>query len=502
MSWGLKNISKNFGAVKALDNVSLTLETGKAYGLVGANGSGKSTLIKTLTGVVSPDAGDVYKDEEKLSIESPRDSHDYGIYASHQDLSLAPELSVLDNLLLKMESRKKRFFLDRGEMVKKAKEVLDRTRQDISFNEDVKNLTRNEMQMVENLKLVVRNPELALFDEPTSYLTDEGIEDLFKIIDELVEEGKTVLFVSHRLGEIFEECEKTIVLRSGEKVGEFDLSQMSEEELAEEMVGSDEEGRLSLERSEMDISVSEKKSGSEAFFSVENLNLSDLEGSLSFEAAKGEIIGISGLTGQGQSDMLRSISGVDPTDGEIRLDGDLLDIGSPNDAIENSIIYVSGDKDLEGLLPPRSVKENIALIRNGSKWLISLVDEGMEEDLANKMVGELNIDCEGIDEKARSLSGGNQQKLFLGRGLGEDPKVLLLNDPFKGVDIMTKNSITGKLSEIKEDRVVIFYSSEVEDIVPIASRVLVMYEGEIVAEFEGDEINRDKIEEASIRGES
>lgn len=502
MSWDLKNISKNFGGVKALNDVSATLEEGEVYGLVGANGSGKSTLIKTLTGVVSPDEGELLREGEKLNIESPRDSHRYGIYASYQNLSLAPQLSVLDNLLLGIESKQKKVFLNREEMVERADEILSLVRTDIPLNENVENLSRNEMQLLENLKLFARDPDLALFDEPTSYLTEKSIEDLFQIIDKLSGEGKTVVFVSHRLEEVFEKCGETIVLRDGNKVGKFDLSQISEEELASKMAGSEEEVKSTLEKVEKEESVSEEKPEAEAFFSVKNLTNPNLLGGLSFEAAKGEVIGIAGLTGQGQSSMLKSLYGIIPSSGEIRLDGKNLDVNSPKDAIENNIIYVSGDKDLEGLLPSRSVKENIALIKNSAKRLTSLVDEEMEENLADRMVGELSIECESIDEKALSLSGGNQQKLFLGRGLAEHPKVLLLNDPFKGVDVMTKNSITRKLSDLKKDRVIIFYSSEVEDIVPIASRVLVMYEGEIIAEFVGEEISPDKIEEESIKGGS
>lgn len=500
MAWDLKNFSKNFGGVNALNDVSATLEEGKVYGLVGANGSGKSTLIKTLTGVVSPDEGELFKEGEKLEIESPRDSQRYGIYASYQNLSLAPHLSVLDNLLLGIESKQKKFFLNRDEMVEKAEEILSLVRADLPLNENVENLTRNEMQLLENLKLFARDPDLALFDEPTSYLAKKSIEDLFQIIDKLREKGKTVVFVSHRLEEVFEKCEETIVLRDGNKVGKFDLSQMSEEELASKMAGSKEKVKSGLEKGEKEKRITEEKPEAEAFFSVKNLTNPNLLGGLSFEATKGEVIGIAGLTGQGQSSLLKSLYGIITSSGEIRLGGKNLEVNSPKDAIENGIIYVSGDKDLEGLLPSRSVKENIALIKNSERRLVSLVDEEMEENLADRMVGELSIDCESIEEKAFSLSGGNQQKLFLGRGLAEDPKVLLLNDPFKGVDVMTKNSITRKLSDLKEDRVIIFYSSEVEDVVPIASRVLVMYEGEIIAEFVGEEISADKIEESSIRG--
>ncbi len=499
--WEIKNISKNFGGVNALSDFSVSMEEGKIYGLVGANGAGKSTLVKCLTGTVAPDKGGIYKDGEKLVIESPRDAYSYDIYASYQEGSLAPHLTVLENMLLGVEPKKQGVFLNHDEMITRAKNLLDLVEEEIPLDEEVKNLSEAKKQIVEVLKVLPRGPELALFDEPTSFLSEDQIESLFKIIRDFAEDI-TVVFVSHRLDEIFEICDEVIVARNGNMIGKFDTEEIDEDSLSVKMAGSEELARSSIGQLTTGKEKSPEETGGGApLLSVSNLTVENRLKDLTFNVGKGEILGIAGLRGHGQSALLECLYGLIPYEGSTKLEDQNLSIDNPKKAIENGLIYVSGDRDEEGILHSRSVKENIALIKNGANWLISPVDEDMERDVSNQMVDELDIECENLEAPASSLSGGNQQKLFLARGLAEEPEVLLLNDPFRGVDVMTRRNVLEKLCKIAKDRAIIFYSSNVEEVASIASRVLVMYEGKVIAEFKGEEINPDEIEEVSIRGE-
>lgn len=497
--WEIRHISKNFGKVNALSDFSVSLDEGKIYGLVGANGSGKSTLINILTGTVAPDEGDIYKNNKKLSIKSPKDAHEFGIYASYQDMSLSPNLTVMENILLGVELKQYGILMDHNEMIERASEVFELLDKEIPLEEKVKNLKDNEMQIVEIAKLIFREPELALFDEPTSFLSEDQIDSIFEVIHDLADQDTTVIFVSHRLKEIMEICDEVVVAREGNQIGKFNVNEVDEGYLSAKMAGVDESKGEVEERfvSEEDFL---KESEVDSFFSVSDFTTPDRLSGLNFNVDEHEILGIAGLKGQGQAELLKALYGLVPHEGAIKHKGRNLEIGGPRDAIENGMIYISGDRDSEGILHSRSVKENIALIKNAYKMLVEPADEDMEKEISSRMIDELDIECGSMEDRASSLSGGNQQKLFIARGLAENPRVLLLNDPFRGVDIMTRRSVLRKLSNLAEERAIIFYSSDIKEIASVASRVLVMYEGEIIAEFKGGEIDKDMITEVSIKG--
>ncbi|MCD6536166.1 MAG: sugar ABC transporter ATP-binding protein [Thaumarchaeota archaeon] len=489
MPWEIRNFSKKFGAVIALSNVSIVLDENTVYGLVGANGSGKSTLIKALTGVISLDSGELYENGVKRIIKSPFDAHKYGIHAAYQDLSLAPHLSVLENLLLGIRDSRSKI----NDVIRYAMEIFRKLAANIPLDEKVESLTQEEKAIVELTKLFIRKPRLALLDEPTSYLTLDKVGKLFELINEL-KKSTTIVFVSHRLDEVFKICDKIIVLRDGKKVFEADAKETSVEVLIDKMVGETKKTKLPTLEHPTQMKVQEK-----AILTIENFSAGKIK-NFSLKVSMGEIVGIVGLAGHGQSDLLRSLFGMMRFKGSIRFEGRNLNLKSPEDAIKRGIVYVSGDRNTEGIFPHRSVKENLALIKNASNPLFFPVNERAEEKIASQMVKELSIDCESLDQPASSLSGGNQQKLFLGRGLSIKPKVLILNDPLKGVDIMTKMSFSNKIKKISEECAVIFFSSDVTELLPIASRIVVIFEGRKVAEFSREKLDTEKLLKAMLTG--
>lgn len=490
--WKIENYSKHFGKVTALAGVTITLEENKAYGLVGANGSGKSTLVNLLTGCLRQDTGRLFEDGKEIIIEKPKDALRYGVCAAHQDLSLVSDLPVVNNLLLGNETKRRGNFLDFSKTIERAREILQRMNVDIPLNRKVGDLTRDELQIIEIAKALVFNPILVFFDEPTSFLIEDQIKRLFEIIEELKRRA-TVVFVSHRLGEVFEVCDEVIVLRDGKNVARFDLKKANLNEVVRAMVG----GKIiaaSLRKKKKSKVLGKKK----PFLSIEKLNARKIE-NLSLDVKKGEIVGLAGLVGHGQSDLLKALYGLISSRGSIKLEGKKLLITSPAEAIKGGIIYISGNT-AEGIFPPRSVKENIAVIRNTSKPLFAHVNNKMDQNLANMMVKKLSIDCRNIEEPVRSLSGGNQQKVFVVRGLSVEPNVLLLDDPLKGIDIMTKREFSKIITEFSKRNAVLFFSTDISELLPIASRILVMYEGKIVDQFSGKRMRKDKILATAIRG--
>jgi ribose transport system ATP-binding protein len=495
--WELEGLTKSFGAIRAVEDFSCSLEEGRVYGLVGGNGAGKSTLVKLVTGVLKPDKGKVLKNGNMLAINSPRDARKHGIAAAYQEFSLVPDLPVVNNLLLNIEPVKFGF-IDIDKMIGKATKFLEKLNVNIPLSKLVRDLSPTEKQVIEIAKALILEPQLLFLDEPTNYLSEEQREILFKIINEIKGGAKTtIVFISHRIEEVFRISDQIIVLRNGRLVGIYDPKRVSIDDVVRAMIGelAEEYRGYKYVGARMEAVLEKEK----PMLSIRSLHIMDKVKNVSLDVKKGEIVGLAGLLGQGQSEFLRAIYGLLPYEGTIIVEGKGVKITSPRDALKHGIVYISGDA-LEGVFLLRSVKENISLISNMQQGLHKFVNTKAEKELAIKMIRKLNIACMNPDQPVLHLSGGNRQKVYLARGLTVNPKILLLDDPLKGVDIRTKREILNMVKELAKDKAVLFFSSDVKELLPIANRVLVFFEGSIIREFTGDQLREDLILEASIKG--
>ena len=494
--WRFEGLTKSFGPIKALQDISCSLEENRIYALVGGNGAGKSTLVKLVTGVLKPDRGRILKEGKELVIKSPRDARKHGIAAAYQEFSLVPDLPVINNLLLNIEPSKFGF-IDIDRMIDRATKFMEKLGVDVPLDKLVRELSPSEKQVVEIAKALILEPQLLFLDEPTNYLSEEQREELFKIMTELKNSTKTtIVFISHRIEEVFRVSDQAIVLRNGRLVGIYDLKKVGVDEVVKAMVGE-----LTEERSTYRYAprAEEEAVPRKPLLSIKNLSVNDKVRNVSLDVKRGEIVGLAGLLGQGQSEFLRAIYGLLPYEGTIALEGKGISVSSPRDALRHGIVYISGDT-LEGVFLLRPVRENISLILNLWRGLFKPAITKLERDLAIKMIKELNIVCRDPDQPVLYLSGGNRQKVYLARGLSVNPKVLLLDDPLKGVDIRAKKEILSIVKEFSRDKAVLFFSSDIKELLPVVDRVLVFYEGRIIREFKGEELREDLIMEASIKG--
>ncbi|MBS3787169.1 sugar ABC transporter ATP-binding protein [Candidatus Bipolaricaulota bacterium] len=495
----VEGLSKRFGQVKALDNAELECSSGEIHALLGANGSGKSTLIKSLAGIVVPDQGDIYLRGEKVSIGSPQESLAAGIATVHQDFSLVPQLTVKENLFLGAEPLRKLGFIDFGEIKKKADRLFNSFQVEIPLGAKIADLSVSQRQLVEIVKAFSRDPDLLLLDEPTASLPSERVKILFDTIRELANREMAVVFVSHRYGEVQDLCEKATILRNGYSVGEVQVAETSKDKVVSMMLG-EEATKKNYGDSEKQSSKAKSEAKSSLSFRAENVTAAagNVE-KVSFSISPGEVLGVGGLQGQGQETLLRALYGLEPTiEGTCTLGKETLHIRSPREAIRNGIVYISGDRD-EGLLHSRTIRENISIANNANRPLWELIDVDQERQLAKKVIEKLDAVYESLEDPAWQLSGGNRQKLLIGRWLIKDPKLILMNDPTKGVDVQTKEKIYDLLYSLANDGVLILlFSSETKELISLADNLLVMYEGKVVEKLEGENITEEMVLSASL----
>lgn len=489
-TWRLEKWTKFFGRTAALRGVSLVLESNKIYGLIGPNGSGKSTLIKALTGVVSLDSGKLVKDEKEISIKSPEDAYKQGICAAYQELALIPNLSVIENfeIFARLNARLKR--KNYTYVLERYLQILEYFRTSFPLTEKIKNLTRGDQQIIEIVKTFAFDPALLLLDEPTSFLSLPDINKLFALIRDFRDKA-TVIFVSHRLGEVLNLCDEIVVLKDGINIAKFSARDTNIDEVIVLLGGR--RGAVSAASAS-----SQTPEGQRRPFFCARVRTSKVH-DVNIEVAKGEIVGLAGLVGHGQSEVLQVIAGLRSGHKDVLLGGRRITIRKPADAVRAGIAYISGSAT-DVVLPHRPLRENISLILNSRKKFYHLIRTKQEKIIADNMVKKLKIVCRSINDPLQFLSGGNQQKAVLARAICAKPAVLLLDDPLKGIDTITKAEFYGLISEVAEDMAIIFFSSDVEELLPISSRILVMYEGKIVAEFSGGNMTKENILAASLKG--
>lgn len=477
----LRAIEKRFDAVVALNGAHLQVEPGEIRALLGSNGSGKSTMIKVLAGLVNPNKGQVLIDGNPVTIQNGQDSRKLGIATAFQDLSLIPTMSVRDNILLGNEPRNKLGMVDKKAADELIDSLLKRFKIDCDPNAYVQTLMPSVQTMLEVAKAVSLKPRLLLLDEVTASLHYDEIEVLFSVMRELKEEGVAMLYVTHRMNEVFQICDTTTIMRSGETVTEGKMSDFTLDDIVYYMTG---------QRPEADAKGAgehaEKVDG-EVLLDVQGMTVFPKVRNLSMRAYKGEIVGIGGLQGQGQSEFIRALLGAETVeDGAIIYDGKEVKFKSPAAAVVNGMGFISGERNREAMFPLRTIEENIIAGKVAKGNLFAFMTNKSNHAFANDAVEKYSIKIGELSHPANSLSGGNQQKLVVARWIAMQPKLLLLDDPTKGVDIHSRQEIHRILRKCADEGMtVIISSSESEELLAVSDRIYVFYEGTVSAVLSG-----------------
>lgn len=490
----MKGISKRFPGVTALDSVDLEVTKGEVHGLIGENGAGKSTLIKILTGAYEKDEGQIYINNKEVQISNPKQAIDIGIIAIYQELNLSPHLSSAENIFLGQEIKKGNIisFIDWKAARKEATRLLNELGQNIDVNIPVKNLGIGQQQMVEIAKALSKNAEIIIMDEPTSSLSLNETEELLKTINKLRKKGISVIFISHRIEEIFQICDRITVMRDGKKIATLETGETNKDEVIKYMVGR------SLEQQYPKKPV---KRG-EAALRVENLKRKGVFDDISFTAYSGEILGISGLVGAGRTEIVRSIFGADPRDaGDIYVYGKKCNILSPRDAMKEGIALLTEDRKGQGLILEQDIVVNITLSslpRFKEKFFLNLKRLFLA---AKKLAEELDIKTPSLYKKVVELSGGNQQKVVIAKWLCYNARIFIFDEPTRGIDVGAKVEVYNIMNElVSKGASVIMISSELPEILGMSDRIIVVHEGKITGEFSRDNADQEVIMKAATGG--
>jgi len=490
----LSGISKSFPGVQALREVSLRLERGEVVALLGENGAGKSTLMKILAGLHAPDAGEIRLDGVTVSIPAPADAISRGVSLIHQELNLAPNLSVAANLFLGREPR--RFgFIDEAAIASRSRELLVRVGLEIPPSALVEGLSLAQQQLIEIAKALSTEARLLVMDEPTSSLTESEARRLFEVVAELRASGVGIVYITHRLHEVEELADRAVVLRDGELAGELSREELQRGRMVSLMVGRD------LERF---YARAEERPPGEPVLSVSHLRTAaHPRQEVSFELRRGEIVGLAGLVGAGRSELLESLFGLSPPlAGGIVVDGEILVPASPRHAIRAGLALVPEDRKAQGLVVDFSVRENLNLAALEHAARAGFVDRAATDATARESIDDLRIKTPSAEQPVRFLSGGNQQKVVLGKWLAMRPRVLLLDEPTRGVDVGAKQEIYAIVERLASEGVaVLFVSSEMEEVLGLADRVLVMHEGRLTGELGRGEMSEESILHLATGGE-
>lgn len=481
----MRDVDKSFPGVKALDRARLTVRPGRVMALVGENGAGKSTLMKVLTGIYSMDTGSLAYLGRQTRFASPRDSQAAGISIIHQELNLIPELTIAENIFLGREPVGLLGRIRWSRMHDAAEALLRRLGVNHDPGERLGELSIGEQQMVEIAKALSFESRVIVMDEPTDALTDSETASLFKVINELRADGHGIVYISHRLKEIFEICDDVTVMRDGQFVGERPVSELTEDELIEMMVGrklEEQYPRIPPQTGTVSLAVR----------GLSGPGVRDV----SFELHRGEILGVSGLMGSGRTELMRILYGArQRSAGEVLLDGRPLRARSPQQALRAGIAYISEDRKGDGLVLQLSVKENMSLAAlDRLTNRLGAIKHQFERTAVADFISAFNIKTPGQDQMISNLSGGNQQKVAIAKGLMTKPRVLILDEPTRGVDVGAKKEIYELINRFKaEGMSIVLVSSEMPEVLGISDRIMVMHEGRITGEFPADEADQEKL---------
>jgi ribose transport system ATP-binding protein len=494
-SLSARNIVKRYGGVVALSDGNLDVHTGEVVALIGANGSGKSTMSKVINGVVVLDGGQLLLDNNPVHWSSPQAAKNLGIATVFQELSLIPQMTVAENIWLTREPMTAIGTVNRKVLHEKTEELLSLFRGtykvDLHPDDPIVSLPSDEKQIIEILKAISFDPWLIILDEATASLDSRQVQRLFELVEDWKEAGKAIIFVSHRMEEIFRIADRYSVLRNGKTVGAGDMKNVNEKELVKLMI--EKESVFEYIRKDSKNGENTEKP---VCLEVRELQTVILKG-INFSVREGELVGIGGLRGQGQRELLHSLFGDVPYSGTVKLFGNEYKFKHPREAMQIGLALVPGDRGREGLLSIRSILDNLQLPswpRYGFPLRIKRAKRDAEQ------VGEsLNLKMAGLEEPVSSLSGGNAQKVVLGKWLVRRPKLLLLDDPTKGVDVGTKAEIYSLLTQLcDEGKTIMFYSSDDEELIGLCDRVLVLHDGIIRTELSGPSLTKENLIAASL----
>ena len=477
----MRDISKSFPGVKALNKVGFTVAEGEIRALVGENGAGKSTLMKILNGNYKKDSGAILIDGQEVEITDPQVADAHGITIIFQELNLVDELSIAENIFAGRLAKKGKL-VNWKELNEKAKVLLDRISFDVDPNKLVGSLTVAEKQMVEIAKALSRNSRIILMDEPSATLTKKELDALFQIIRDLKKSGIAVIYISHRMEEIFEICETVTVMRDGQIIGTRDVDKVSSDELVEMMVGREVSSAYPKRAAKI----------GEEILRVENLCRKDRKQNVNFNLHRGEVLGIAGLVGAGRTEIMRAIFGIDYISSlDVYVAGKKVKITDPASAKKHGIAFLTEDRKVEGLTLDFSVKSNVVAANLGSIATGGVfTNKKLENQIADKYIDKTRIKTPHRNQKVGNLSGGNQQKVVVSKWLNTDPEILIMDEPTRGIDVGAKREIYEIINDlVSQGKAVILISSELPEVLGMSDRVLVMKDDAIVAELTGEQIN-------------
>jgi rhamnose transport system ATP-binding protein len=482
----LSHISKSFPGVQALDEVQFDVAPGEIHALLGENGAGKSTLIKIISGVHQPDQGQLLLDGKPIVLYSPREAQRYGIATIYQELSLYPELTVAENIFMGHAPRSRFGAVDWAAMRSKARDLLASLNiHDMDVTRKVGTFNVGNRQRVEIAKALSLNARILIMDEPTAALTEADVERLFEIMRLLKERGVSIIYISHRLQEVFVMADRVTVLRDGKYIDTKPVAQTDEGDLIRMMVGRTIDNLFPKLESEIKAPV----------LQVKHLRRKQITRDVSFEVRAGEIVGLAGLVGSGRSELAQAIFGTTPAEsGEIYLNGQRIRISNPGQAMRHGIAYVPEDRGTQGLVKPMTIRENMSMTVLRMLSTSGFINYQSELSLAQKFIEKLSVRAYSPIQIVGKLSGGNQQKVVIGKWLATNPKLLIMDEPTRGIDVGAKSEIHRLMSELaQQGMAILMISSELPEILGMSDRVLVMREGQIVAEFSRAEATQENI---------
>ena len=489
----MKNVTKIFPGVKALDGVDIQVKEGEICALVGENGAGKSTLMKILNGLYQPDTGEIYILGNRKKIEDPIKALSLGISMIYQELNPINDMNVAENIFVGREPMKKgNIFINFSSLYKLAKDLLVEFGMDINPKTKMNKLSTAQKQMIEIIKAVSLNSKIIVMDEPTSSLTDEEVRILFKTIDAIKKQNVAVIYISHRMEEVFEIADKVIVIRDGKYIGTEFIENLDKEKLISMMVG----------RELTDVFPEGDAQIKDVLLEVKNFQRDGVFKNINFKLRGGEILGFYGLVGAGRSEVMRAIYGIDKsTSGEIYIEGNPIKIKNPSQAIDQGIAMVTEDRKEFGLVLCRSIKENISLASLDDYSNGMFINDKSENYKCKEISNKLTVKMSNLNQKSGNLSGGNQQKVVLCKWLITDPKIFILDEPTRGIDVGAKAEIHALMRQFaKQGMALIIVSSELPEIIGMSDRVLVMGNGEIQGEFHRSEFTQDELLSCALGG--
>lgn len=489
----MHGIDKSFGGNAVLKSAGFLLDHGETHALMGENGAGKSTLMKILTGVYTKDAGTVTVDGREVCYKNPQEAEKAGIVFIHQELNVLFNLTVEENMFLGKEIKKAFGVCDRKAMREEVRKILDRLGVNIDPGQRMNELSVGQQQMIEIAKALMVDAKVIIMDEPTAALTQSETTVLFQVINSLKQKGVSIVYISHRMEEIFELCDRITILRDGSYIGTKKISETDMNDVVKMMIGREIGERYPLRNA---------KTGGVAF-EVKGLSCPGVFENVSFQVHAGEVLGVSGLMGAGRTEIMQAIFGNMPhVTGEIYLDGKQIQNRSPLEAMKNGIGFITEDRKVEGLMLEESIQKNISIANLGRISKSGVLQKGAEDELVKRGIEELHIKCFGPQHECSNLSGGNQQKVVFAKWIYTNPKVLILDEPTRGVDIGAKKEIYSIINELAEKGVaIIMVSSELPEVLGMSDRIMVVQEGHVRGILHKEDADQENIMILATGGE-